>query len=67
MIAKFLLIAAMLAAPVAALAAPPAPLSRVNIACHVAVRHVSLLEAQMCPQPLATTVIAMPRHRTLHT
>jgi hypothetical protein len=68
MMVKFLLTLAILAGPAAALAGSPSLAGRLNAACHAGVRHVSLTDAQtMCPRPLATTVIAMPRHRTLHT
>ena len=45
-------------------AAPAASAS----ACHSGVLHVALMSrAQMCPRPLATTVIARPHPRTVRT
>lgn len=54
------------ASPVPASPVPPAALPAP--ACRVGVMHAALLSsAQMCPRPLATTVIARRHHRILRT
>ena len=66
---RILLIAVMSSASLAsaALADEPSAAARPD-RCHVGLQHVSLMSAaQMCPRPLATTVIARPPHISLRT